>query len=131
MSIGMTMPLLPHHLELRLLSRVAEARAQEEAIELRFGEREGSLVLDRVLGGDQQERLGQLSRDTVDRDLTLAPSPRAARDWVFGVARLISSTRTMLREERARTEHERAVLLVEHREPGRVGGLEVGRALDA
>ena len=69
---GMTVPLLPHHLELRLLSRVAEARAEEEAIELRFGEREGSLVLDRVLRGDQQKRLGQLAGDTVDRDLALA-----------------------------------------------------------
>ena len=36
--------------------RIAEAEAKHEAVELGLGQREGALVLDRVLGGDDQER---------------------------------------------------------------------------
>ena len=45
--------------ELVLLARVAERGLQEEAVELRLGQRERPLLLDRVLGGEQEERVGQ------------------------------------------------------------------------
>ena len=63
--------LIGEDLQLVLELRVAERGAQEEAVELCLGEREGSLVLDRVLGGEKEERVRQLPRDAVDRDLTL------------------------------------------------------------
>ena len=50
--------LLLEDLQLVVDARVAERRLQEEAVELRLGEREGALVLDRVLGRDEQERVG-------------------------------------------------------------------------
>ena len=36
-----------------------ELDVEEEAVELRLGQREGALVLDRVLGGDHHEGVGQ------------------------------------------------------------------------
>ncbi len=53
---GMSEALLLQDLQLVLHVRVAERRAQEEAVELRLGQRERALVLDRVLGRDEQER---------------------------------------------------------------------------
>ena len=40
-----------------------ELDVEEEAVELRLGQREGALVLDRVLGGDHHERVGQRPGD--------------------------------------------------------------------
>ena len=57
--------------QLVLGARVAERGAQEEAVELRLGQRERALVLDRVLGREQQERVGQPARRAVDRHLLL------------------------------------------------------------
>ena len=73
--------------------RVAERRAYEEAVELRLGQREGALVLDRVLRRDDEERLGELrvSPSTVTCCSAIASS---SADCVFGIARLISSTST-------------------------------------
>jgi len=45
---------------------LAERELDEEPIELRFGERKGSLVVDRVLRGDQQERRAELVRQAID-----------------------------------------------------------------
>ena len=41
---------------------VAQGDAHEEAVELRFGQREGAELLVRVLRGDHEERLGQRRR---------------------------------------------------------------------
>jgi hypothetical protein len=43
------------HAGFLLQGRVAQAEADEEAVELGLGEREGALVIDRVLGGDDEE----------------------------------------------------------------------------
>ena len=43
----------------------------EEAVALGLGQRVGALVLDRVLGGEHEERVGQRVRDAVDGDLAL------------------------------------------------------------
>ena len=64
-------PLRAEDRELVLGARVAERRPQEEAVELRLREREGALVLERVLGREHEERLGQAARHAVDGDLPL------------------------------------------------------------
>ena len=53
--------------------RVADRHAHGEAVELGLGQREGALVLHRVLGGDDHERQRQEAGLAVDRDL--APPP--------------------------------------------------------
>ena len=42
--------------QLVVLARVAERGPQEEAVELRLGQRERALLLDRVLGREHEER---------------------------------------------------------------------------
>ena len=54
-----------------LLVRVAELELEEEAVELGLGQRVRALVLDRVLRGEDEERLGQLPRRPLDRHLPL------------------------------------------------------------
>ena len=73
--------------------RDSPARLEEEAVELRFGERERTLVLDRVLRGEDEERSGsgRVTPSTVTCCSAIASS---SADCVFGVARLISSTST-------------------------------------
>ena len=73
--------------------RVAEPDPEHEPVQLRLGQREGALVLDRVLGGDDEERVGHRVGDAVDRRLPLLHALEQA-SWVLGVARLISSART-------------------------------------
>jgi hypothetical protein len=51
--------------------RVPQAQAQHESVELRLRQRERPLVLDRVLGGDHEERVGHLVADPVDGRLAL------------------------------------------------------------
>ncbi len=75
----MGVALLGQDAELVVDARVAERSAEEEAVELRLGERERALVLDRVLGREQEERVRQLTRHAVDGDLAARPSPREAR----------------------------------------------------
>ena len=126
----MAVPLLADDLDLLVLARVAEARAQEEAVELRLRERERALVLDRVLGRDQQERVGQLPRDAVDRDLVLGHRLEQRRLRLrHRAVDLVDEDD--VREQRPLLELELARLLVEDAEAGDVGRLQVGRALDA
>ena len=54
-----------------LVVRVAELQAYEEAVELRFGQREGALVLDRVLGRHHDERFRHAIGHAVHGDLVL------------------------------------------------------------
>src|SRR2546422_1604783 len=49
-----------------LFRSVSQLQQEEEAIELRFRQRESPLELDRVLRRDDAERLGQLMRGLVD-----------------------------------------------------------------
>ena len=90
------MPPAPQEHLLLLLGRVAEREPQEEAVHLRLGQRIGAEVLDRVLRRDDHEGLRAAARRS-DSTVT-APSfiASSSADWVFGVARLISSASTML-----------------------------------
>ena len=67
----MALPLLLEDQDLFVEGRVPERRAQQEAVELRFGQGKRSLLLDRVLGRDEKKRVGQSAADTVDGDLKL------------------------------------------------------------
>ena len=58
-------------LPLVVVGRVADRRAQQEAVELGLGQRVGALVLDRVLGGDHEERPGERVGHAVGGDLAL------------------------------------------------------------
>ena len=126
----MLLPLATDDLDLLVDRRVAERDLEREAVELRLGERERSLLLDRVLRREQQERVGQRVRDAVDRRLTLAHrlEERGLRLRHRAVDLVDEQD---VREHRSRPELELARLLVEDREPGDVGRLDVGRALDA
>ena len=57
--------------ELVVERRVAERGADHEAVELGFGEHERPGLLDRVLGRDHEERVGERVGEPVDRDLVL------------------------------------------------------------
>ena len=115
---------------LLVLARVAERGAQEEAVELGLRERERALLLDRVLGREHEERIGQLARDAVDRDLLLRHRLEERRLRLRHRAVDLVDEHDV-REDRARPELEVALALVEDRQPGHVGRLQVGRALDA
>ena len=51
--------------------RVADPELEHEAVELGLGQRIGALLLDRVLGGQHEERLGQRVGLPADGDLVL------------------------------------------------------------
>ena len=55
-----------------------EVHVQQKPVELRLGQREGALVLDRVLGRDDHERVGQRPRHARQPSPAPPPSPRAA-----------------------------------------------------
>ena len=125
----MPVSLRQHDLDLGRLVRVAERRAQREAVELRLGERERALLLDRVLGRDHEKRRRQRSRHAVDGHLLLGHRLEERR------LRLRHRTVDLVdehdvREDRPGPELELARLLVVDREPRHVGRLEIGRALD-
>ena len=120
----------PEHLHLVLSSRVAERRAQEEAVELGLRKRIGPLVLDRVLGRDDEERRLQPVRLALDRHLALLHrleerGLRLRRSAVDLVGE------EEVREDRARPELEVDVPLVPDGRARDVGGHQVGRELDA
>jgi hypothetical protein len=127
---GVSGALLADDLQLVLGGRVAERGFHEEAVELRLGERKRALVLDRVLGREQEERLGQESRLAVDRHLALGH--RLEQGGLRLRHRAVDLVDEQdVREDRARPELEVALLLVVDREACDVGRLQVGRALHA
>lgn len=75
-------------------SRVAEAEADEEAVELRFGERERALVVDGILGGDEEEGPLEIVLGAIGGDLAFGHGFEEG-GLGAGVARLISSASTV------------------------------------
>ena len=109
---------------------IAELDRHQEAVELRFGQRIGADLLDRVLRGDDEERIRQLARLAVLRDLPLLHrlEQRALRLRRRAVDLVGEHDRV---EDRARMEAERLRPLVEDRHAEHVGRQEVARELDA
>ena len=109
---------------------IAERRLDEEAVELRLGQRERSLVLDRVLRRQHEERVVEPAGLAVDRHLLLGHrlEERGLRLRHRAVDLVDEDD---VREDGPGAELEVALLLVEDREAGDVGRLQVRRALDA
>ena len=126
----MTVALRDDDLHLFVAGGIAERGTQREAVELRLGKRERSLLLDRVLRRDDEERRRQRPGDSVDRHLTLGHrlEERRLRARHRAVDLVDEDD---VREDRTGPELELPRLLVVDREAGDVGRLEVGRALDA
>jgi hypothetical protein len=59
------------HLHLVVARGQADVQLEQEAVELRLGQRVGALVLDRVLRRADDERVGQQPGRAVDRHLPL------------------------------------------------------------
>ena len=91
--VGLSLDAASEDVHLAVAARVAERRAQEEAIELCLGERVRPLVLDRVLRRDDEE--GRLEDVCVTPSIVTWRSCIASSSaaCVFGGARLISSER--------------------------------------
>ena len=58
-------------LELLVEARIGHEHLEHEAVLLRLGQRIGAFLLDRVLRGQHEERIGQLVPHAADRDLPL------------------------------------------------------------
>ena len=125
----MTVPLGNDDLDLLGLLRIAERGTQREAVELRLWKRERSLLLDRVLRCDHEERRRELPRHAVDRHLALGHrlEQRGLRTRHRAVDLVDKND---VREDRAGPELELARLLVVDRESRHVRRLQVGCALD-
>ena len=61
----------PQHRRLGLLVGGVDGDLEEEAVELRLGQRVGALVLDRVLGGHHHEAIAERAGGAVGGDLAL------------------------------------------------------------
>ena len=115
---------------LGLAVRVADLHAEQEAVELAFGQRVGALELVRVLRGDDEERRAEPAGVAVHRHLPLAHrleqcGLRARR----GAVDLVGEHD--LGEQRAGLEDELAGLLAVDGDADQVAGQQVGRELDA
>ena len=118
------------HAPLVVPLRVADADPKQEAVELRLGERVGALVLDRVLGREDDERRLEQVRDAFDRHLPLLHRLEQRRLCLRRRAvDLVGEEQ--IGEDRARAELELALPLVEDRRARDVGGHQVGCELDA
>ena len=114
--------------------RIIDLDVEHEAVELGFGQRIGAFLLDRVLRGDDEERLGQLVGLLAGGDLRVPASPASRAACVLGGVRLISSASTMLAKIgpwTKRNSRRPALVLVEDHGAGDVGRHQVGRELDA
>ena len=60
-----------NNLKLLLLVRIVDIDIEHEPIKLRLGQRIGPFLFDRVLGSQDEERFGQRTSLTADRDLVL------------------------------------------------------------
>ena len=111
-------------------ARIAELGLDEEAVELGLGQRERSLLLDRVLGREHEERIRQRTGRAVNRDLLLGHRLEQRRLGLRHCA-VDLVDEDDVREDRPGPELEVTRLLVVDGQPGDVGRLQVRRALDA
>ena len=112
---------------------VAYVHLEEEAVELRFGERVGALLFHRVLRRQNMERFGQGVLDAADGDLMLLHGLQQGGlgAWA-GAVDFVGHEQ--LAEHRAGDEAEIAAAggtLLEHFAAGDVGGHQVGGELHA
>ncbi len=109
---------------------IADGNAEQKAVELRFGQRVGPGIFDRILCREHHERIGQRVCETVDRDLKIVHrfqqrGLRARRGAVDFIGE------HDVREKRAGMKFELVVLLIVYRNADDVGRQQIGRELDA
>ena len=109
---------------------VAERDAQEEAVELAFGQRVGAELVRRILRGDDEKRPRQAARFVLDRDLLLFHGfeQRALR-FRPGAVDLIGQQH--LREDGALVEDESLFAALEDADADEVAGHQIGGELHA
>ncbi len=110
--------------------RVTDRQAHQETVELGFGQREGALILDRVLGGHHQEWARQRMRDAVHRDLLFLHGFQQGGLGTRGGAVNFVGEQDV-DKNRTAAEFELTGLLVKDRNAGHIIGQEVGGALQA
>jgi hypothetical protein len=109
---------------------IAQLDAHQEAVQLRLGQREGADLVQRVLGGDHEERFGQRLGLALDRHLALFHGlEQRALGLGRGAIDLVGQQH--LREHRTGMEHEGGSFAVEHGDTGDVGRQQIIGELDA
>ena len=109
---------------------VADPDAQEESVELRFGQRVRPLVLERVLSREHHEGTRQLVRRVVERHLGFIHRFQQTRLGLRGGS-IDLVGQDDVGEEGARLEDERAALGLPDRDAEDIGREHVGGELDA
>ena len=111
-------------LDLLLPARVAEADTQEEPVQLGLRQWKGALLLDGILGGDNEKRRGQRQGPAVDGHLPLFHALQQARlSPLDGAVDFVGEQHVA--HHRSRLKNEPAALLVEDIEAGDVRGQKV------
>ena len=121
-----------HDVALGFFFRVVDVDVHQEAVELGFGEGVRTLLLDGVLGGHDQEELGELVRGAGDGDLALFHGfEQGGLDFGGCAIDLVGEDEVV--EDRAGLEAELtfAIGCVVDLGAGDVGGKKVGGELDA
>ena len=119
-----------HQRHLVDLRRIVDLHLQQEAVELRLGQRVGAFLLDRVLRGEHHEGRLHLVRLAFDGDLRLL---HHLEQRGLGLCRRAVDLvgEQQVDEHRPAPRGEHLVLRVVERVAGDVGGHEIGRELDA
>ena len=126
----MAVSLIVEDAHLVLHAGIPERGAEEEAVELSLRQRERSFLLDRVLGRDQEEGIGQRLRRAVHRHLPFGHRLEQCRLRLRQRAVDLVDEEDV-REDRPGSKLELAGLRIPDRQPGHIGRLQVGRALNA
>ena len=118
-----------HDLLLGVARRIPDAHLQHESVELGLGEGIGALLLDRVLGGEHEERLAEVEGLAPDRDLLLLHRLEQGRlDLGRSAVDLVGEHQ--VREQRALLGIELLRALIVHHRADHVRGQQVGGELD-
>ena len=112
------------------LTGVADLDHQHEPVQLGLGQGVGPFLLDRVLGGHHQERIGQRVGRVADGDLTLLHRLQQ-RGLHLGRGPVDLVGQHQVGEDRAALGHELALGLVVDDRAHDVGRQQIGRELDA
>ena len=130
LSIGCACACAASDPDLFVERRVADMQADEEAVQLRLGQRVRAGHVDRILGRQHHEDLGQVVADAIDADAEFLHALQQGR---LGARRrpIDFVGQQDMGEYRAGAKFEVAGLLVVDGHAGDVGGQQVGRALQA
>ena len=112
-------------------ARVVDEQLEQEAVDLRLGQRVGALGLDRVLRRQHEERLAAPGRSGPPIVTWRSCMTSSRADCTFAGARLISSARTKLPNTGPSSMSNEPVSGRKTRVPTRSAGTQIGRELHA